>query len=103
MQGRSGPDREVLDSAAFVSHLVPEGSVYAFLAEDRPRLFADDMFADLVGSGRGRRSQPADLVAAVLVLQLLEGLSDRDASQSLATVLRRLRSRRRTGLMSLAT
>jgi hypothetical protein len=77
-----------LDAAAFVSHLVPEGSVYAFLAEHRHRLFPDDMFADLFPSGRGRPSQPADLVATVLVLQSLEGLSDRDALQALATDLR---------------
>ena len=88
MQGTSGPDRELLDAAAFVSHLVPENSVYAFLAEHRHRLFPDDMFADLFPSGRGRPSQPADLVATVLVLQSLEGLSDRDALQSLATDLR---------------
>ena len=77
-----------MDAAAFVSHLVPEGSVYACLAEHRHRLFPDDMFADLFPSGRGRPSQPADLVATVLVLQSLEGLSDRDALQSLATDLR---------------
>jgi IS5 family transposase len=88
MQGTSGSDRELLDAAAFVSHLVPEGSVYAFLAEHRHTLFPDEMFADLFGSGRGRPSQPADLVATVLVLQSLEGLSDRDALQSLATDLR---------------
>ena len=88
VQGTSGSDRELLDAAAFVSHLVPEGSVYAFLAEHRHRLFPDDMFADLFKSSRGRPSQPADLVATVLVLQSLEGLSDRDALQSLATDLR---------------
>ncbi len=88
MQGSSGSDRELLDAAAFVSHLVPDGSVYAFLAEHRHTLFPDEMFADLFGSGRGRPSQPADLVATVLVLQSLEGLSDRDALQSLATDLR---------------
>jgi hypothetical protein len=88
MQGTSGPDRELLDAAAFVSHLVPEGSVYAFLAEHRRALFPDELFADLFPSGRGRPSQPADVVATVLVLQSLEGLSDRDALQSLATDLR---------------
>jgi IS5 family transposase len=37
------------------------------------------MFADLFGSGRGRPSVPADVIATVMVLQALEGLSDRDA------------------------
>jgi hypothetical protein len=79
MQGSSDPNVELLDAAAFVSHLVPADSVYAFLAEHRRRLFPDDAFADLFPSGRGRPSQPADVIASVLVLQSLEGLSDRDA------------------------
>lgn len=62
--------------------------MFAFLAEHRHRLFPDNMFSDLFRSTRGRPSQPADLVATVLVLQSLEGLSDRDALQSLATDLR---------------
>ena len=33
VQGRANPDRELLDAAALVGHLVPAGSVYAFLAE----------------------------------------------------------------------
>ena len=62
--------------------------MYAFLAEHRQRLFPDELFADLFPSRRGRPSQPADVVATVLVLQSLEGLSDRDALQALATDLR---------------
>ncbi len=54
-------------------------SVHWFVAEHRQRLFPDDMFADLFGSGRGRPSVPADVIATVRVLQALEGLSDRDA------------------------
>ena len=88
MQGSSDPNVELMDAAAFVSHLVPADSVYAFLAEHRHQLFPDEMFADLFPSGRGRPSQPADVVASVLVLQSLEGLSDRDAVQALATDLR---------------
>ena len=88
MQGSSDPNVELMDAAAFVSHLVPDDSVYAFLAAHRRRLFPDDMFSDLFGSGRGRPSQPAEVVATVLVLQSLEGLSDREATQALATDLR---------------
>jgi IS5 family transposase len=43
------------------------------------------MFADLFPSGRGRPSVPADVVATVMVLQALEGLSDRDAVMALRT------------------
>ena len=83
MQGKSDPNRELLDAAALCGHLVPAGSVHAFLAEHRSRLFPDEMFVDLFPSGRGRPSVPADVVATVLVLQSLEGLSDRDALDEL--------------------
>jgi hypothetical protein len=55
--------------------------VYAFLADHRKDLFPDELFADLFPSGRGRPSVPADQVATVMVLQALEGLSDREAAQ----------------------
>ncbi len=88
VQGTSDPNRELLDAAALVGHLVPAGSVHAFLAEHRHRLFPDELFADLFPTGRGRPSVPADVIATVLVLQSLEGLSDRDAVQALRTDLR---------------
>lgn len=85
MQGRSDPNRELLDAAALCRHLVAEDSVHAFLADHRRNLFPDDLFADLFPSGRGRPSVPADVVATVMVLQALEGLSDRDAATQLRT------------------
>jgi IS5 family transposase len=88
MQGSSDPNRTLLDAAALVGHLVPAGTVYAFLAEHRQRLFPDALFADLFSSGRGRPSVPADVIATVLVLQSLEGLSDREALQAARTDLR---------------
>lgn len=83
MQGKSDPNVELLDAAAICGHLVPVGSVHAFLAEHRGRLFPDEMFADLFGSGRGRPSVPADVIATVMVLQALEGRSDREAIDEL--------------------
>jgi IS5 family transposase len=83
MQGKSGPNRELLDAAALCRRLVPEGSVEAFLADHRGELFGDELFADLFPSGRGRPSIPADVIATVMVLQALEGLSDRDAARAL--------------------
>jgi hypothetical protein len=85
VQGSSRPDRELLDAAALCSHLLGEGSVHAFLAEHRHRLFPDEMFSDLFPSGRGRPSVPADVVATVMVLQALESRSDRDACRALQT------------------
>jgi len=83
MQGRSDPNRELLDAAALCRQLVPDGSVEAFLADHRRELFADELFADLFPSGRGRPSIPVDVIATVMVLQALEGLSDRDAARAL--------------------
>ena len=79
MQGTSDSNPQLLDAMAMCGHLVARDSVYWFLAEHRRRVFPDDMFGDLFGSGRGRPSVPADVVATVMVLQALEGLSDRDA------------------------
>ncbi|MGI5241072.1 IS1182 family transposase [Dactylosporangium sp. CA-139066] len=88
MQGRSGPGRELLDTAALVGHLVPAGSVYALLAEQREVLFPDGMFADLFPSGRGRPSLPGAVIASVLVLQMLQDLSDPEAVQAVRCDLR---------------
>jgi IS5 family transposase len=88
VQGSSDPNPELLDARALVGHLVPAGTVYAFLADHRRELFPDELFADLFPSGRGRPSVPADVVATVLVLQALEGVSDRDAVAALRTDLR---------------
>lgn len=85
MQGTSDPNAELLDAAALCGHLVPAGSVPGFLAEHRKALFPDELFADLFSSGRGRPSVPADVIAAVMVLQALQGLSDRDATRELRT------------------
>ena len=83
MQGHSESNPELLDAAALCRQLVPDGSVEAFLADHRHELFPDEMFEDLFPSGRGRPSIPAEVVASVMVLQALEGLSDRDAARAL--------------------
>ena len=88
MQGNSDQNLELLDAAGLVGHLVPEGSVYGFLAVHRRRLFPDDMFEDLFPSQRGRPSTPGDVIATVMVLQSLEGLSDRDAVDAFRTDLK---------------
>lgn len=84
VQCKSDPNREVLDAAALCGHLVPEGSVIR-LGIAPPVAVPDELFEDLFPSGRGRPSVPADVVATVMVLQALEGLSDRDAARELRT------------------
>jgi Transposase DDE domain/Transposase domain (DUF772) len=58
---------------------VPADSIYGLLHRECHRLFADEMFADLFCDGRGRRSVPPMIVAVVMVLQRIEGCSDREA------------------------
>jgi hypothetical protein len=65
-----------------------EGSVFAFLAEHRSRLFPVEMFVDLFPSGRGRPSIPPEVIASVIVLQTLYGLSDREAADAVTFDLR---------------
>ena len=65
-------------SAAYCEGRVAPDSIYALLHRECHRLFPDDMFADLF-TDVGRRSVPPMIVAVVMVLQRLEGLSDREA------------------------
>ena len=67
------------DVGRFCAEALPERSIYAFLARERDRLFPDGAFADLFDEKKGRRSVPPSVVATVMVLQRLEGLSDREA------------------------
>jgi len=83
MQGKSRMDRELLDAGEMAGHLVPPGSVFAFLAEHRRELFPDSFSADLFPSGTGRPSLSADLAGAVLVLKELYDLSDTQTADAL--------------------
>jgi len=66
------------DVTRFCDERLDERSIYAFLHRERDRLFPDEAFSDLF-EARGRRSVPPSVVAVVMVLQRLEGLSDREA------------------------
>jgi Transposase DDE domain/Transposase domain (DUF772) len=88
VQGVERVDRELLDANALVGHLVAEGSVFAFLAEHRGRLFPDRDFADLFRSGLGRPSMPAPVAATILTLQTLLDLSDAEAAEAVRCDLR---------------
>jgi len=62
----------------FCEGRVAEDSIHAVLHRECFRLFPDSMFADLF-TDVGRRSVPPMIVAVVMVLQRIEGLSDREA------------------------
>jgi len=72
-----------LDAATWCRHLVPQGSVDAFLADHRQQLFPPELVADVARKGGGHPSVPAEVLASALVLQALEGLSDREAVSAL--------------------
>lgn len=88
MQGRSDDQREILDAESVTGHLLKAGSVFGFLASHRRELFPDEMFGDLFPSGRGRPSVPADVMAAVITLQALHGLSDSETVDAVTFDLR---------------
>ena len=88
MQGVERADRKLLDAAALVGHLVPEGSMFWFLAVHRGELFVDEQFADLFPSGRGRPSLPAPVAASILTLQALYDLSDAETAEAARCDLR---------------
>jgi hypothetical protein len=67
-----------VSSATICDGRVGENSIWAVLHREGRQLFADELFSDLFRD-QGRRSIPPQIVATVMVLQRLEGLSDREA------------------------
>jgi len=83
MQGFERMDRQLTDTAALAGHLVPAGSMFAFLAAHRAEVFPDADYADLFSPpGVGRPSIPATQMAAVLTLQALHDYSDRETAEA---------------------
>jgi len=70
-------------TAVFCEGRLAPNSIYAVLHRECRTLFPDEMFADLFAQD-GRRSVPPMIVAVVMVLQRLEGLSDREAVERFA-------------------
>ena len=65
-------------TVAYCAGRVPADSIYGVLHRECFTLFPDEMFADLF-TDVGRRSVPPMIVAVVMVLQRIEGCSDREA------------------------
>lgn len=68
-------------TAGFVAGRVADDSIWSVLHRECHVLFPDELFADLFTS-TGRRSVPPQIVATVMVLQRLHGLSDREAVEA---------------------
>ncbi len=56
--------------------------------DNRSELFPEEMFADLFPSRRGRPSVPAEVMASVITLQALHGLSDNETVDAVTFDLR---------------
>ena len=83
MQGFERMDRQLADVAALAGHLIPAGSMFAFLAQHRGEVFPDAAYADLFAPpGKGRPSVPAPQMAAVMTLQALHDYSDRETAEA---------------------
>lgn len=78
----------MLDVESVAGHLLRPGSVFAFVAGHRGELFPDELFTDLFPSGRGRPSVPAGVMAAVITLPALHGLSDSETVDAVTFDLR---------------
>jgi hypothetical protein len=77
--GRSPAQADLLRTTAnYCEGRVAPDSIYGVLHRECFYLFPDEMFADLF-TDVGRRSVPPMIVAVVMVLQRIEGLSDREA------------------------
>jgi len=74
-------------SAEFCRGRLSPTSIYALLHRESHRLFPDTAFADLF-CDIGRASVPPRIVSVVMVLQRLEGLSDREAADRFSFDLR---------------
>jgi hypothetical protein len=81
-------ERGLLDAESVAGHLVDRGRFFGLLAEHRRVLFPMRLFADLFPSVRPRPSVPVDIVASVVVLLSLRGLSDRESMAAVRTDLR---------------
>ena len=57
--------------------------MHAFLADHRHELFPEELFAELFPSDLGRPSIPGEVICSAMLLQELDGLSDRQAADAL--------------------
>jgi len=86
--GRAPEQEDLLRSTrAACEARLSESSIFRLLARECHRLFPDEEFADLFATV-GRSSIPPRIVAVVMVLQRVHGMSDREAVDAFAFDLR---------------
>jgi transposase len=88
MLGKLDNQAELLDADLVCGHLLDDDSIHRKLAAIGNELFSDEDFSDLYDARRGRHSVPPSLLAKVILLQSLEGMSDRETVDRLRCDLR---------------
>lgn len=88
MLGRESEQRSWFDASLAVEDLLEPGSFYEVLYRHAPRLLSDDDFLECYDVTTGRPSVPPSRMFRLLLLQIYEGLSDRQALERMAFDLR---------------
>ena len=88
MLGRESEQKSFFDASLAVEDLLEPGSFYDVLYRYGPRLVSDDDFLDCYDLTTGRPSVPPSRMFRLLLLQIYEGLSDRQALERMAFDLR---------------
>jgi transposase/IS5 family transposase len=88
MLGHESEQRSFFDASLAVEAMLEPGSFYEVLCREGPRLLSDEDFADCYDVTTGRPSVPPSRMFKLLLLQIFEGLSDRQALDRMAFDLR---------------
>ena len=88
MLGLESEQRSFFDASSAVEGMLDRGSFYEVLCREAPKLLSDEDFASCYDVTTGRPSVPPSRMFKLLLLQVYEGLSDRQALERMAFDLR---------------
>jgi len=88
MLGHESEQRSFFDASLAVEEILEPGSFYEVLCREGSRLLSDEDFAECYDVTTGRPSVPPSRMFKLLLLQIFEGLSDRQALDRMAFDLR---------------
>lgn len=88
MLGRESEQKSFFDASLAVEGLLERGSFYETLYREGPRLLSDEDFVECYDVTTGRPSVPPSRMFKLLLLQMYEGVTDRQAVERMAFDLR---------------